>query len=264
MNLRENNFSFGGLHCMRDFGLIYAESGGHPITPPINRDVYEIAGLSGTVLMPGVTHGLHKFAGNLFFLQDPPDQAAAQENLRKIGAWLLNGRQRLIFDYEPHRYYVASVNEAARWDYAKWIEGGLGIEFEAQPYAYNVQENSASLTTAATSNRLTLVADTGVDAPLKVTILNTGAASITGATVTLGGRSAVFAGMSIAVGAALIIDMEPPIGAAFSNGANALPYATRYDYLTAQTGANAVGVALAFGSGTPGAKIAASTRGRYL
>ena len=32
-----------------------------------------------------------------------PTQAAAQEMLRKISAWLLTGRRRLIFDYEKRK-----------------------------------------------------------------------------------------------------------------------------------------------------------------
>ena len=33
MNLNEINFSFGGLHCLRDFGCIYVENKGHTIAP---------------------------------------------------------------------------------------------------------------------------------------------------------------------------------------------------------------------------------------
>ena len=53
MNLNEINFSFGGLHCLRDFGCIYVENKGHVITPKIRRNEYDISGTPGTILMPG-------------------------------------------------------------------------------------------------------------------------------------------------------------------------------------------------------------------
>ena len=38
MRLNEINFSFAGLHCLRDFGAIYVEKSGHPVTPAIRRN----------------------------------------------------------------------------------------------------------------------------------------------------------------------------------------------------------------------------------
>jgi len=264
MNLNEINFSFGGLHCLRDFGCIYVENGGHPMTPPIVRNEYEIAGVPGTILMDGILPGVMGFGGSLYFTDDAPSQAAAQERLRRLAAWLTNGRQRLIFDYEPLCYYLASVSTVMKWGYSGWIGGGLDIEFEAQPYAYAVQETTARATTTGTSAQLSLTMDTGQPTPLTVEIKNTGPAPITGATVTAGGKQAIFTGMSLAQNAALTLNMEPPIGAVFSSGANALPYAGRFDALTATKGVQAIGVALTYGSGTKGAQITAKARGRWI
>ena len=79
MKLNEINFSFGGLHCLRDFGAIYAEKSGHIISPAISRNEYEIAGTPGSILMPGDLPETLPFSGTLYFLDDPPTQAAAQE-----------------------------------------------------------------------------------------------------------------------------------------------------------------------------------------
>lgn len=264
MNLREINFSFGGLHCLRDFGCIYAEKGGHTITPPATRNIYEIAGASGTIAFPGVTHGTHAFDGALYFLRDPPDQQAAQEYLRKIGAWLAGGRQRLIFDYEPLRFYLAEMNDESKWSFANWIGGGLDVSFEAQPYAYNVRENTASATLTGASAAIDLTVDTGEDAPLKLAIENTGTATITGATVSARGKSAAFTGMSLTPGQTLTIDMEPPIGASIGAITNALPYATAFDFIALAAGKTSISVGLTYGSGTKGATITASARGRFL
>lgn len=264
MNLNEINFSFGGLHCLRDFGAIYVEKSGHAIAPAIKRNEYDIAGMAGSLAMPGALPETVTFSGSLYFLHSPPSQAAAQERLRRVAAWLTNGRQRLIFDYEPLRFYMASVDGALKWSYSGWIDGGLDVEFTAQPYAWAVNETTASKDTTGTSAQLDLTLDTGVPTPLGIVIQNTGTAPITGVAVTASGKQAAFSGMSIAQGDALQIDMEPPIGAVFASGDNALPYASRFDTLTASRGAQVIGVALTYGSGTKGAKITARARGRWL
>ena len=76
MRLNEINFSFDGLHCLRDFGCFYVEKSGHPAAPAKTPNEYEIAGLSGTVRMEGQTYDPLKFAGSLYFTTDPPTQAA--------------------------------------------------------------------------------------------------------------------------------------------------------------------------------------------
>ncbi len=264
MNLNEINFSFGGQHCLRDFGCIYVEKGGHPIAPPVTPNAYEIAGMSGTVRLPGEVYGQLPFEGTLYFLSDPPSQSAAQERLRAISRWLLNGRQRLVFDYEPDRYYLAEVVDGTDWGFSGWIEGGLEVGFFAQPYAYSVTESTASLTTTVTDNALNLSVSTGVPAPLKLVIQNTGAAAITGVTVTVDGKAAAFFGMNVAAGDSLTIDMEPPVGAIFSGGGSALPHATQFDSIELSAGKHTLGVTLAFGAGTKSAKVTASARGRWL
>lgn len=47
MNLNEINFSFGGKHCLRDFGCFYVEKSGHPAYPAAQLNTYAIAGRSG-------------------------------------------------------------------------------------------------------------------------------------------------------------------------------------------------------------------------
>lgn len=264
MNLNEINFSFGGLHCLRDFGAIYAEKGGHTISPAIARNEYEIAGTPGSILMPGDLPETLSFSGTLYFLHDPPTQAAAQERLRRMAAWLTSGRKPLIFDYEPLRYYMASVDAATKWNFSGWIEGGLDIEFTAQPYAYAIHETTASKTITGTSATLTLTLDTGEDAPLGLTIKNTGTAPITGATISAHGKSVALSGMNLTQGKSLTIGMEPPIGAAFEGGESAMPYALQYDFLTARKGTQPITAQLTYGSGTKGAQLTACARGRWI
>ncbi len=265
MNLNEINFSFGGLHCLRDFGMIYVEKSGHPIRGKAVRNEYGIAGVSETVLLPGETRKPMDFKGSLFFINDPPSQAEAQARLRRIAAWLGNGRQQLIFDYEPDVYYLAQVNDEQKWDYGDWIDGGLTIALTAQPYAYNVRTNSAQAVLTGTAGTVALVANTVEPAPIRITLANVGTAAITYAEFTLGAASVRLTaalGFALAAGARVVIDMEAPAGAAYGDGSDALPCAERFDPLLAQPGANAVGITLGYGAGTKGATVTAEARGR--
>ena len=60
------------------------------------------------------------------------------------------------------------------------------------------------------------------------------------------------------------INIEPPIGAVFSSGESALPFASRFDLLAAARGVQTISVALAYGSGTKGATVTARARGRWM
>lgn len=263
MNLNEINFSFAGKHCLRDFGCIYVESGGHAVSPKVTRNAYQIAGMSGTVLMDGEVYEPVIFGGSLFFDISPPSQAAAQQALRQIAAWLRQGRERLVFDYEPDRYYWAEVNSPAAWGYQDWIDGGLAIEFECQPFAYNRAENITRKSMTGTGADLVLMVDTDIPAPLCVDIENTGAAVITGATAIARGKRAVFSGMGLSQGQTLRVSMEPPAGASM-DGMDAMPYCQRFDHITLPRGASDISVTLTYGTGaTRGAAVTARARGRF-
>ena len=263
MRLNEINFSFGGKHCLTDFGCIYVEKSGHVISPAATLNTYEISGLSGTIRMDGTVYQPITFTGNLFFAKDPPSQAEAQERLRAISRWLLSGRQWLVFDYEPDRYYLAEVTASGKWTYADWIEGGLSVEFTAQPFAFNVQASEATTTLTGDAADVPLVAVTGEAAPLIISVTNTGTAALTAFTASCGGKAIAMEGMNLAAGASMVISMEPPIGAEDGDGNSVMQYATQFDYMTVAEGKNTVTCNAAFdGAGT--AAVTISARGRYI
>jgi len=113
--LKESGFTFGNKHSRRDMGLIYAEKDGHIAIPEIKRNSYSIAGMSGTLLLAGEAWQPFTLEGTLYPAIEPESQADAQDLLRSISAWLTNGRQRLIFDYEPNVYYMAELSAASKW-----------------------------------------------------------------------------------------------------------------------------------------------------
>lgn len=264
MLLRETGFTFNGLHSRDDMGLQYVEKDGHTIIPRIERNAYEIAGVSGTVLMPGETWKTIPFEGTLYPLQERATQAAAQQLLRTVAKWLTAGRCKLIFDYEPGVYYLAELSDQSKWSLKNWFGGELPIRFEAQPFAYAVAETSATATATGSAVTVTLNLSTGQPAPLVLKVKNTGAAPITG--ITVGGIT--LAGMNLLSGQTLTITCEPPIGATIGTGGsatptNALQYATAFAPVKLQNGANNIYVQLTWGSGTKGAQVTASARGRW-
>lgn len=259
MLLRETGFSFNGIHSRNDMGLLYAEKDGHTIIPKIKRNSYEIAGVSGTVLLDGEQWETISFEGTLYPAAERATQAEAQQLLRKVAAWLTAGRCRLIFDYEPGKYYLAELSAASKWSLENWFGGELPIKFDAQPFAYNLTENTATASTTGTALSLLLNVSTGQPAPLMLQVKNTGSAPITGAQI---GNAVKLAGMNLTNGQTLTISMEPPIGALIGS-TNALPYATTFAPILLQNGSNAITVQLTYGSGTKSAQVTASARGRW-
>lgn len=259
----ESGFSFAGKHCMRDFNCLYVEgNSGRIITPRLNANEYKIGGVSGSVRFPGETYETHLLKGALFPMISPLSEAEAQIAARALTNWLFSGQQRLIFDYETDKYLLAEVQADATWSAQQWLDGGLAIQFLAQPFAYAIAESAASASIGA-SGSVPISVNTGMAAPLNATITNTGTAALTGVTLTLKSKAAVFTGLNIASGAALAITMDAPIGAKVGS-VNALPYASRFDYMELAKGSNTVGVALTYASsGTKTATVRFSARGRW-
>ena len=263
MLLRESGFTFNGVHSRSDMGMLYAEKDGHIFIPKIRRNEYEIAGVSGTVLMDGETWGVITFEGTLYPAQERPTQAQAQALLRQVSAWLTAGRCPLIFDYEPNVFYLAELSAQSKWSLKNWFGGEISVKFDAQPYAYNVAEDSVTGTGTGRAVTLNINVHTGHPAPLKLVIENTGSAPITA--VSFG--DIAFSGMNLETGQTLAIDMEPPIGAVIAGSGgtteNALPYATAFAPVYLSSGANRIYIQLTYGTGTKGVQATASARGRW-
>lgn len=262
----ESGFTFNGAHSMNDHGLLYVEdNGGRVITHARRINEYEIAGASGTVRFPGEVYEKAKLGGSLFPMVSPASEAAAQALMREIDAWLYGPRGALIFDYEPDKYRLAEVIGESKWSYREWLDGGLAIEFDVQPFAYAVTPTTLSHA-VSTAYTFALNVDTGLAAPLEATITNTGAAALTGVVIQHGAKYWIFEGMSIAQGGVLRISAEKPIGATITQGGavtNAMPKSTEFDIIEV-SGSASVGVTLTFASGARGANVALQARGRWL
>lgn len=261
MLIAESGFSFNGKHC-RDFGCMWSEDDGRVIVPETLRSEYEIAGRSGTVLLPGETRRCFNYSGMLTMAQEPKNEQEAQKQLRTLAAWLSAGRCKLVMDYELGRYYWAQLDGRQTWTAKDWFAGQLKVKFLCQPWAYAVEETAQ--TVAGVSSESTILGinlATGQPAPLRLTVANTGSTAITGISV---GDGVQLSGLHLAQGQSVTLDFEPPIGAALSTGGNALPFASAFRSIKLQNGSNALQVRLTWAeSNGRSASITAAARGRW-
>lgn len=238
MSVAEVNFSFNGLHCLRDFGCIYIENDRRTVSPETRRNEYEIAGVSGTILLGDqVAHSVYTLTGTLVPMKSPESMQAAQELARRVSAWLKSGRGVLIWDYEPTQMHYAEVITATEWNTQAWMDGGLAITWQVQPYTYDLTPTVCRKTFEAGSNEMTVPVYTGIPCPVSVAVTNEGTSAITRVKISTAAGQVVemSKGLSLAAGAVLRLNMDPPIGAAIEvsgRQTNALRHAVRFDQLT--------------------------------
>lgn len=261
MLIAESGFSFNGKHC-RDFGCMWNEDDGRVIVPETLRSEYEIAGRSGTVLLPGETRRCFNYSGVLTMAQEPKNEQEAQKQLRTLAAWLSAGRCKLVMDYELGRYYWAQLDGRQTWTAKDWFAGQLKVKFLCQPWAYAVEETAqtvAGVSSESTILGINLV--TGQPAPLRLTVANTGSTAITGISV---GDGVQLSGLHLAQGQSVTLDFEPPIGATLSTGNNALPFASAFRAIKLRNGNNTLQMRLTWaGSSGRSASIVTAARGRW-
>lgn len=261
MLIAESGFSFNGKHC-RDFGCMWNEDDGRVIVPETLRSEYEIAGRSGTVLLPGETRRCFNYSGVLTMMQEPASEQEAQTQLRTLAAWLSAGRCKLAMDYEPSHYYWAQLDGRQTWTAKDWFAGQLKVKFLCQPWAYAVQETTQAV--AGVSSESTILGinlATGQPAPLRLTVTNTGSTAITGISI---GDGVQLSGLHLAQGQSVTLDFEPPIGATFSTGDNALPFASAFRAIKLRNGNNTLQMRLIWaGSSGRSASIVTAARGRW-
>ena len=144
MELRESGLSFNGQHSMNDYNCYWIEDGGHPVAPANARPRYAIAGAGGRTIPVGPSISEAMEVSGTFVLQnEPANQIQAQMQLREIQKWL-SGSGKLIFDYEPDKYYMATVDEIVDWSLRNWFGGEIGVTFRLEPYAYSLQRITAT------------------------------------------------------------------------------------------------------------------------
>lgn len=262
------NFTFDGKHCYHDFGMVWIFSQ-RPASPEQQDPGIAIGGMSGTVRFESdddePVYLPMQLMGKLCPMTEPPSQQAAWQRWHEVTDWLRAGRRELIFDSDPERRYMAEVLGEIIWDESSWEEGELQVTFLIQPYAEDVKEKRL-ISSLTASGEMELALQGNRNAPVSFGILNTGSAVLTGCHITVGKHEVILSGMAIASGSVLRISMQPPIGAAIESSAgimNALPYASRFDYLRGKGRVRAK-LVLAYNASGGAVSVTMTGRGRYV
>lgn len=239
MSASEVNFTFNGLHCLRDFGCVFIEESTRIVTPEREIDEYTIAGHSGTILMgEKENRKAYSIRGVLVPMQTPRSKTEEQALCRRISEWLHSGRQMLTWDYEPDHMHMADVVDAIEWETNTWMEGGILIRLHIQPDTYDIQASIGRKSVSAGTSSLSVPVLSPIPCPVSLEITATGAIGSVRVT-TPEGKSAAFSGMAMKSGDVLRISMDVPIGATITSGGietNALRYATQFDRLEITNG----------------------------
>ena len=235
MSAAEVNFTFNGLHCLRDFGCVFIEEDTRIVTPERELDEYTIAGHSGSILLSGQEQRKpYSIRGVLVPMRSPQSMTEAQALCRRISEWLHSGRHALIWDYEPEHMHIADVTDAIEWETRTWMDGGILIRLHIQPDTYDIQMTTARASIAAGTTKLSVPVRSPIPCPVSLEITATGAIHSVRVETPEGKAVALAKGMALASGDVLEINMEAPIGATITSGStkvSALRYATRFDWL---------------------------------
>lgn len=266
MDLREINFSLGGRHCYRDMGC-WAQWTRKVLSPKTTRDEYSVGGMSGTVLLGGnPTYDEMQYKVALFFRTPPRSEQAAQLRWREIVRWLKAGRQRLVLDSEPSRYYMAQVDGEITWANNDWDEGQIELTMVLQPYSFTMDESSSTASFEG-AGQLSLLVPSDDDVPIHALITNVGTARLTGITLQLGADAVELTGLLCEPGDAIDVRMDAPIDAqhyytveGVAGHASLLPYAVRFDAFAGR-GAMQMAVTPVFGA-LSGGRVTVVARGR--
>ncbi len=222
---------------MADFGVIAIRDKKRPISAPGQTLSYAIGGVPGTLgFGDAITLQEYTATVTLYGASPLESETAATALWRQLAAWLCVGRRPLIWDSEPDKYVMAEVTNLSG-EKGSWVEEGLKVTFRMQPELRSVKCDSKQLRITGTgccTGQLRI--NSGLDAPICLRLTNAGAATVTGLTVSAGGRSVALSGFSLGQGDALALNMETPVDATIHRGngtvENALPYAQRFERLT--------------------------------
>lgn len=235
MSAAEVNFTFNGLHCLRDFGCVFIEEDTRIVTPERELDEYTIAGHSGSILMSNQEQRKpYSIRGVLVPMRSPRSMTEAQALCRRVSEWLHSGRHALTWDYEPDHMHIADVTDAVEWETRTWMDGGILIRLHIQPDTYDSQATTVRASIAAGASKLSVPIHSPIPCPVSLELTATGAISSVRVETPEGKAAAFGRGMALASGDVLEINMDPPIGATITSGgtqSNALRYATRLDWL---------------------------------
>ncbi|NLI05384.1 MAG: hypothetical protein GX483_09020 [Actinomycetaceae bacterium] len=179
-----NNFTFAGKHCHNDFGLIFVPNK-QDLLPKMELYKNKISGKEGTIRAVGNVLSEKQYSGDLYIVnKNNPDklltQSEIQARLDEVKYWLYKtDRERLIFDSNSSRYYLADIEKEVTVSYDKWANGVIDVNFTLQPYETSIEPFSVveNITTSGTISISNYV-HSNFDTNFKLNVVNTGSTAI--------------------------------------------------------------------------------------
>lgn len=176
-----NGFTFNGQHS--DNFKIIMRSDDRTVLPAKRRDGYVIPGRSGNYYDKAETdYDNRQIKVQISFRGEMHSLESLREQIRRIAKWLSAGNAQLIFDDEPDKAYIASIDAGlSLTQLATW--GQCELTFNCQPFAESVQYLTAVKDMTQNNDSLTVDVTGTQDTPCIITIKNTGTTNITGITL---------------------------------------------------------------------------------
>lgn len=173
-----NGCRFRGIHS-NEFNLI-VKSINRPLLPSIRDEYIEVPQRAGSHLFSDKPSD--KIIEVEFFLSEMNLQNT-RHKIRNVARWLYtNEKERLYFDDEPDKYYLAKVANQVDFEQLVAIAGSFIVVFRCFPYALSEDRVQQDF---VTSNRSTYTVKPvgNVQTPPHLTIQNTGTSTIKGFTI---------------------------------------------------------------------------------
>ena len=158
---------------------------------------------------------------------------------RRLLQWLQGARGELIWREDPDVVRLASFDKSGSGGAKVSPVGGLTLQATLEPAVRTRSESSAGGTTQSKALTLTMPAETGIPAPLRIVIESKG--TLTGATIVCGGSTLRVTGMRLAAGKTIEYfagDLHGTPASLKVNGSAGYGYLTggQWGILSAQTG----------------------------
>ena len=174
-------FTFNNRHS-KDFQIVM-KSVNRTLLPAKRRDGYAIPGRNGTYYSSETPdYENRQIIVRISFRGEACNLESLRDRIRKIAKWLSATSGQLIFDDEPDKAYMASVDSGLELNQLMaW--GECELTFNCQPFAESVQYLTEVKDVVKNDDALTVSVEGTQDAPCIITIKNNGISNVTGITI---------------------------------------------------------------------------------
>lgn len=143
-------FKYNGI-ASQSFKCV-GRSVSRPLLPTKKQKRTELVGASGVFDFAGSEYELRPIKMRIIYVGT--NYFELRSRARSIAAWLsYEDYAPLIMDDEPDKYYLAKVTSELNLDHF-WESGTVEVEFDCQPFAYSVEEQTVNISSGGSFNNI--------------------------------------------------------------------------------------------------------------